>query len=244
MSNIQIPNMPPVIALTGEELMEGVQAGSSVRISMAQIIAVANAGLPTALPISITVGGTGATTAVDARTNLGLGTIAIQNANSVVITGGGINGTSIGGSSASTGFFTSVTTPIVTNTDAITVSTNGAAKQTYNTDNVILTAQGAPTVLNGSTTLSAAQLATGIIHYTGAANTLTLPLGTALDTYYSANVDMAFDFSIINTGSGSVTLGINTGVTNIGSLATTSGSSSRWKLRRTGVATWVIYRIS
>lgn len=244
MSNIQIPNLPAVVGLSGQELFEGVQAGSSVKISLGQIIAVTNAGLPTTLPIPVLVGGTGATNAADARTNLGLGTIAVQNANSVVITGGGINGTSIGGSSASAGAFTIVTTPSVTNTGAIVVSTNGATKQTYNTDNVILTAQGAPTVLNGSTTLTAAQLATGIIQYTGASNTLTLPLGTALDTYYSASVDMAFEFSIIHTGSGNVTIGVNTGVTNIGSLATTNGNSSRWKLRRTGVATWVIYRIS
>ncbi len=37
-------------------------------------------------------GGTGATTASGARTNLGLGTIATQNANSVTITGGSITG--------------------------------------------------------------------------------------------------------------------------------------------------------
>lgn len=37
-------------------------------------------------------GGTNATTAADARTNLGLGTIATQNANSVSITGGSITG--------------------------------------------------------------------------------------------------------------------------------------------------------
>lgn len=37
-------------------------------------------------------GGTGATTAAGARTNLGLGTIAVQNANSVTITGGSITG--------------------------------------------------------------------------------------------------------------------------------------------------------
>ena len=244
MANVQIPNLPAVAALAGPELFEGVQAGVSVKISLAQIIAASAAGLPTTLPIPITVGGTGATTDADARANLGLGTIAIQNSNAVAISGGSLNATSVGGITPSSGAFTSVTTPAVTSTGAITVSTNGAVKQTYNTDNVILSAQGAPTVLNGSTTLTAAQIATGIIQYTGASNTLTLPLGTALDTYYSANVDMAFDFSIIHTGSGNVTIGVNTGVTSIGSLATSNGNSSRWRLRRTGIATWIIYRIS
>jgi hypothetical protein len=40
----------------------------------------------------------------------GLGTIATQNANSVAITGGSINGTTIGATTASTGAFTTVTT--------------------------------------------------------------------------------------------------------------------------------------
>jgi hypothetical protein len=46
--------------------------------------------LGTALPL--TSGGTGSATASGARTNLGLGTIATQNANAVTITGGSITG--------------------------------------------------------------------------------------------------------------------------------------------------------
>jgi hypothetical protein len=121
MANIQIPNLPPVIALNGTELLEGVQAGSSVRIAVGQIVAAAAIGTPPSFPFPILIGGTGATTAPDARTNLGLGNIAVQNASSVALTGGSINGTTIGGTTAAAGSFStgtfglgSVGTPSIT----------------------------------------------------------------------------------------------------------------------------------
>ena len=46
-----------------------------------------------ATPIAIASGGTNATSAGAARTNLGLGTLATQAANSVALTGGTISGT-------------------------------------------------------------------------------------------------------------------------------------------------------
>jgi hypothetical protein len=86
-------------------------------------------------------------TPADARTALGLGTIATQDASNVTITGGTINGTSVGASSASSGAFTTlsatgdVTIPdkIIhagdTNTairfpaaDTVTIETNGSER--------------------------------------------------------------------------------------------------------------------
>jgi hypothetical protein len=99
MAVVQIPNLPAVAALSGQELFEGVQAGTSVKISLNQIVAAAATGTPTSLPFSIEVGGTGADNAIDARDNLGLGTIATQDANNVAITGGAINDVSITGGS-------------------------------------------------------------------------------------------------------------------------------------------------
>lgn len=54
--------------------------------------------------LAIVGGGTGAATAADARTNLGLGTMATQAASGVAITGGTITGVTITGLNASTVF--------------------------------------------------------------------------------------------------------------------------------------------
>lgn len=56
--------------------------------------------LPPGVVIPISQGGTGAINAPDARTNLGLGTIAVQDASAVAITGGTISGVAITGSTA------------------------------------------------------------------------------------------------------------------------------------------------
>ena len=70
----------------------------------------------------------------DDHTLTGLGTMAEQNANSVAITGGSVNGTTIGATTASTGRFTSVTTPSVTATTTdLTLSAISTGKINLNT---------------------------------------------------------------------------------------------------------------
>lgn len=62
MAIIQIPNLPAVVGLSGSELFEGVQSGSSVKISLAQITAwlqLSNGMI--SFPIQPSVGGTGLT---------------------------------------------------------------------------------------------------------------------------------------------------------------------------------------
>jgi hypothetical protein len=109
LSNVQIPNLPAVAALSGAELFEGVQAGTSVKISLDQVIAAARITTPITFPFSVSVGGTGVTTitgyvkgsgttaftgsATIPNTDItGLGTMSTQDASSVAITGGSITG--------------------------------------------------------------------------------------------------------------------------------------------------------
>lgn len=82
------------------------------------------------------------------RTSLGLGTMATQNASSVDIGGGEIDGTTIGANSASTGAFTSIeaTSLTGTGTRVVTASSGGVLNDLTNgSDGQVLTlSSGAP----------------------------------------------------------------------------------------------------
>lgn len=122
----------------------------------------------------------------------------------------------------------------------------------------VLVQQDTPTAKTISATLTAAEIAVGIITVNqggGAPSALQLPTGTALDALFiSAQTDNAFDFSVINTSivdAEDASITVNTGVTIVGSAdipaysaAGSLNSSARFRLRRTGTATWVCYRIS
>ena len=76
-------------------------------VASAAAVNLANATFITGV-LPVANGGTGANTAPDARVNLGLGNLATQASNNVAITGGTIDGTVIGNTSAAAGYFTTI----------------------------------------------------------------------------------------------------------------------------------------
>ena len=75
MSNVQIPNLTPAISLNGTEQLEAVQAGSSVRLTVAQIAAYTQNQYPAASVTSVT-----GSAPISASTSSGAVTISLQTA--------------------------------------------------------------------------------------------------------------------------------------------------------------------
>jgi hypothetical protein len=102
----------------------------------------------------------------------------------------------------------------------------------------------APASLNTTSTLTNANIQAQLINTTGTSYTVTMPLGSTLDTLADwSTTNIAYDFVIINTASGTITMAVNTGVTSLGSLSITTGTSARYRIRRTAASTYVLYRL-
>jgi len=128
-----------------------------------------------------------------------------------------------------------------TTTDTTTISeklriTNGGTIA-YN--------QPTPATYAAAATLTVDDLKTGIITYTGAAATLTLPTGTLTEGGFAGiYTNMAFEWSVINTGSGLCTIGAGTAHTITGGATIAAGESGRFASRRTAANTFISYRLS
>ena len=115
-----------------------------------------------------------------------------------------------------------------------------------NLNEINIVTQVTPTAKTAVATLTAAELATGIITYTGAAVALTMPLGADLDVAFpSMKVNSCFDFYIINIGgTNAATVTANTGVTLVGVAAVAANTACNWRVRKTADATYVAYRVA
>ena len=94
-------------------------------------------------------------------------------------------------------------------------------------------------------TLTNAQILPQIVVTSGTTFTLTMPTGSTLETLVSwAGTDLGFDFSVINTASGTITMAANTNVTIVGRLTVLTAVSARFRICRTAASTFVLYRLS
>jgi hypothetical protein len=113
--------------------------------------------------------------------------------------------------------------------------------------------QGAPaSIPAGAATLTAEQLATGIVlgNPGSSAAAYTLPTAELMNAAFpSMGVDRAFDFSVMNvdgSSSGVITLTAATGFTIVGlaTVAANAGAAHTFRARKTGATTWVLYRLA
>jgi hypothetical protein len=126
-----------------------------------------------------------------------------------------------------------------------------------NTGEILFVAQPTPTsIAAGNATLTAAQLATRIILGSpgSSAAAYTLPTAALTDAAFpSMPNNSSFDFTVINvdgSSSGVITMTTATGWTigtsgsqGLMTVAATAGTSISFRARKTGDATWSLYRI-
>lgn len=126
-------------------------------------------------------------------------------------------------------------------TDRVSINSAGYLQQLTAP---ILPYQGAITTKNALATLSGAELVTGILNTTGTTYTITLPTGTNIEGALSwAGNNVCFDWWVINTASGTITIGAN-GNTTLGALTIATGTSAHFRIRRTATNTFTVYRLS
>ena len=115
-----------------------------------------------------------------------------------------------------------------------------------NLTEVTMGVQGTPVAKTAAAVLTAAELTSGIITYTGAVANLTLPTVALTEALVSSAKDnSSFEVVIINIGAtNAATVVVGTGWTIVGAAAVSAGTSAQFLARKTGDLAWTLYRIA
>ena len=115
-----------------------------------------------------------------------------------------------------------------------------------NITEVNMTTSAIPTALTAAATLTAGNLAGGLVVYTSAsAANLTLPTVALVNAEISsAKINSAFEFSLVTTSTGVPTLVVGTGWTLVGSGAGVASLSTLFRAVKTSETTYNLYRIA
>jgi hypothetical protein len=121
-----------------------------------------------------------------------------------------------------------------------------------NLNEVVLSVVPAPPAATVTATLSVAQITSGILLGSPgtSAAAYTLPTCATLDAALcNAKIGSSFDLAVINvdgSSSGVITMTTNTGWTLVGlmTIVATAGTAQAFRARKTGDATWSLYRVA
>ena len=167
-------------------------------------------------------------------------------------TGGGVYlgrensaGTTFGSSAYASVVWSEGAYPLVfatNNNERARIDTDGNLQMS---DGAVMPYAPAPASVNSAETLTNAKIQGQIISTTGTTYTVTMPLGTTLETLATwGTTNISYDFYVVNTATGIITMAVNTGVTSLGLLTIAAATSAHFRIRRTAANTFVLYRLS
>lgn len=147
-----------------------------------------------------------------------------------------ITGTTITANTSFAGALNGTVGATTPNSGAFTTLSSSGFHQVYAPSPGSITSAG---IMSTSTLLGI------IIAASGSSYTTTMPSGGSIESMLTwAGTNISFDFFIISTASGTITLANNSGVTIVGSTSILSNTSATFRIRRTAASTFIVYRIA
>ena len=132
---------------------------------------------------------------------------------------------------------------VTTRVDNIERIRTDSSGYTQFTSNLVMPYQGNITSKSTTATLSGAELVTGILNTTGTTYTVTLPTAANIESALTwAGNNACIDWFVINTASGTITIGANSN-TFVGATTIATATSAQFRIRRTGSSAFTVYRL-